>query len=73
MIGSAPLEVLIVEDEILLAAELGYLVQESGCRDVGHAMNADEAVALASALRPDLALVDERWPNGGRGGAADRR
>ena len=51
MDGSEPLEVLIVEDEILLATELGFLVQESGCRDVGHAMSSDEAVELAASLR----------------------
>jgi CheY-like chemotaxis protein len=67
MNGPEPLEVLIVEDEILLATELGFLVQESGCRDVGHAMNSDEAVQLASSLRPDLALVDVHLSDGPTG------
>jgi CheY-like chemotaxis protein len=68
MIGSeAPLEVLIVEDEILLATELGLLVQESGCRDVGHALSSDEAVTLAASLRPDLALVDVHLRDGPTG------
>jgi CheY-like chemotaxis protein len=67
MDGSEPLEVLIVEDEILLATELGFLVQESGCRDVGHAMSSDEAVSLAAALRPDLALVDVHLSDGPTG------
>ncbi len=67
MNGPEPLEVLIVEDEILLATELGFLVQESGCRDVGHAMSADEAVELAASLRPDLALVDVHLRDGPTG------
>jgi CheY-like chemotaxis protein len=62
-----PLEVLIVEDEILLATELGFLVQESGCLDVGHAMSSDEAVTLAAKLRPDLALVDVHLRDGPTG------
>ncbi len=67
MDGSEPLQVLIVEDEILLATELGFLVQESGCQDVGHAMSSDEAVRLAATLRPDLALVDVHLSDGPTG------
>ena len=53
-----PLEVLIVEDEVLLATELEFLLGEVGCHSVGLAMSSDEAVAMANDLRPDLALVD---------------
>lgn len=62
-----PLNVLIVEDEILLAAELGHLVQEAGLKDVGHAMSSDEAVELAASLKPDLALVDVHLRDGPTG------
>jgi len=62
-----PLNVLIVEDEVLLAVELSYLIEEVGCRDVGHAMSSDEAIALASSLRPDLALVDVHLRDGPTG------
>ncbi|HYG26054.1 MAG TPA: response regulator [Caulobacteraceae bacterium] len=62
-----PLSVLIVEDEVLLATELEYLVEEAGCRPVGHAMSSDEAVALASQLQPDLALVDVHLQDGPTG------
>jgi hypothetical protein len=41
------LDVLIVEDEILLAAELQYIVRDAGLHDVGLAASCDEAVALA--------------------------
>jgi len=68
-----PIDVLIVEDEILLATELGYLVEEAGCREVGHAMSSDEAVNLASRLRPDLALVDVHLRDGPTGIDVARR
>lgn len=63
----SPLNVLIVEDEVLLAAELGYLVEEVGYRDVGHAMTSLEAAELARALHPDLALVDVHLGDGPTG------
>jgi CheY-like chemotaxis protein len=62
-----PLNVLIVEDEVLLAVELGFLVREAGYRDVGHAMSSDEAVQLARSLGPDLALVDVHLRDGPTG------
>lgn len=68
-----PLSVLIVEDEILLATELSYLVEEVGCRDVGHAMSSAEAFELAARLRPDLALVDVHLRDGPTGVEVARR
>lgn len=62
-----PLEVLIVEDEALLAHELGFLVREAGLSDVGHAMTSDEARRLARSLRPHLALVDVHLQDGPTG------
>ena len=67
MTTSEPLNVLIVEDEVLLATELGFLVEEAGCRDIGHAMSSDEALALTGALRPDLVLVDVHLRDGPTG------
>lgn len=67
MASRDPLNVLIVEDEVLLAAELAYLIEEVGCREVGHAMSSDEALAMAAALRPDLALVDVHLQDGPTG------
>lgn len=63
----APLTVLIVEDEVLLAAELSHLVGEAGCRDVGHAMSANEAIDLTARLRPELVLVDVHLRDGPTG------
>jgi len=67
-----PLSVLIVEDEVLLAVELGFLVREAGCEDVGHAMSSDEAVRMARSLTPDLALVDVHLMDGPTGVDAAR-
>ena len=62
-----PLGVLIVEDEVLLAVELEFLLEEAGCHAVGHAMSSDEAVSLAHDLHPDLALVDVHLCDGPTG------
>lgn len=62
-----PLGVLIVEDEVLLAAELEFLLEEAGCCALGHAMSSDEAMALARDLHPDLALVDVHLGDGPTG------
>lgn len=61
------LDVLIVEDEMLLAIELEYLVEEVGCHSLGCAMSSDEAVDLAEKLHPDLALVDVHLSDGPTG------
>lgn len=68
-----PLDVLIVEDEVLLATELEFLVEEVGCHTVGHAMSSDEAVAMAHDLHPDLALVDVHLRDGPTGVEVVRR
>jgi CheY-like chemotaxis protein len=72
MSGKA-LDVLIVEDEMLLAIELEYLVEEVGCHALGCAMSADEAVDLAAKLRPDLALIDVHLSDGPTGIDVARR
>ncbi len=73
MTDHTPLSILIVEDEVLLATELSYLIEEVGCRDVGHAMSSDEAIALAASLRPDLALIDVHLRDGPTGIDVARR
>ncbi len=68
-----PLGVLIVEDEVLLATELEFLLDEAGCCSVGHAMSSGEAVALARDLQPDLALIDVHLCDGPTGVDVARR
>jgi CheY-like chemotaxis protein len=72
MMGNHPLRVLIVEDEVLLATELEYLVAASGAEPVGHAMSRPEALDLAERLHPDLALVDVHLSDGPTGVEAAR-
>lgn len=72
MSPETPLNVLIVEDEVLLAVELQFIIREVGCRDVGLAMSSDEAVILAEQLTPDLALVDVHLQDGPTGVEAAR-
>ncbi|HTK33714.1 MAG TPA: response regulator [Caulobacteraceae bacterium] len=72
MTANPPLRVLIVEDEVLLATELEYLVTASGAEPVGHAMTSPEALDLAERLRPDLALVDVHLGDGPTGVEAAR-
>jgi CheY-like chemotaxis protein len=72
MTAAPPLEVLIVEDEALLAEELACLVREAGLREIGRAMSSVEAVELACALTPDLALVDVHLKDGPTGVEAAR-
>jgi CheY-like chemotaxis protein len=61
------LDVLIVEDEVLLAMELSHLIEDAGCRDVGHAMSSEDALDMAARLRPDLVLVDVHLQDGPTG------
>ena len=68
-----PLNILIVEDEVLVAVELGFMVRDAGCCDVGHAMTSDEAMDLAHELHPDVALVDVHLGDGPTGIDVARR
>ena len=50
--------ILIVEDEALVAMDLGFRLEDLGYAICGTATTADEAVALAETQRPDLILMD---------------
>ncbi len=60
-------QVLIVEDEALIALHLEQIVTDSGHQVVGIAFDATEAEALAAQERPDFAFVDMRLRNGSNG------
>jgi DNA-binding NtrC family response regulator len=51
-------QVMIVEDEMLLAMELESLLEEMGCSVIGPAPNVDRALALLDQQRPDAAILD---------------
>lgn len=53
-----PASILIVEDEALVASYIQEVLEESGFVIAGVASSGPEAMSLASANPPDLALVD---------------
>jgi DNA-binding response OmpR family regulator len=72
MTADEHMDVLIVEDEVLLAVELEHVVEEAGHHVIGHAMEAAEALTMAGRHRPDLALVDVHLQDGPSGVEAAR-
>src|SRR6266508_5473415 len=62
----SPIRVLIAEDEPGVRQALSELItDEASLELVGAAGNAVQAVELAQAHRPDIALVDVKMPGGG--------
>lgn len=62
-----PLNVLIVEDEALLAMELESLVEDAGHKVVGWATSSKEARAMVDTVDADLAFVDIHLTDGPTG------
>jgi response regulator NasT len=54
--------VLIAEDEALIRLDLRELLEEEGFEVVGEAADGEQAVALATSLRPDLVICDVKMP-----------
>ncbi|WP_223798937.1 hypothetical protein [Sphingomonas nostoxanthinifaciens] len=52
------MEVLIVEDEMLLAMDMEAMVEDSGHRVLAEAASLQEVEALPTDLNPQLAFVD---------------
>jgi PAS domain S-box-containing protein len=50
--------ILIVEDEAVVARDIAQQLTDLGYEIVGHATNAEQAIALAGELRPSLVLMD---------------
>jgi len=68
---TAQIGVLIAEDDAPVRDALAALIrQEPGLKLVAAAGDADEAIAAATALLPDVAIVDVRMPGGGGARAA---
>ena len=57
-----PTRVLIAEDEAIIRLDLRETLEEEGYEVVGETGRGDEAVELARALRPDLAILDIKMP-----------
>lgn len=60
--SSECLNVLIAEDEVLVAEAVKGMLAALGHTVVGHAANGCQAVALATALQPDAILLDIKMP-----------
>jgi DNA-binding NarL/FixJ family response regulator len=65
-VADAPIRVMVADDEAVIRDTLAELVASDPALElVGSARNADEAIAVAEATHPDVALVDVRMPGGG--------
>ncbi|RVT90457.1 response regulator [Sphingomonas crocodyli] len=63
----APLHVLIVEDEALLAMDIEAMIEDSGHRVVAEAASLFDVEELPRDLAPDLAFVDIQLAHGTNG------
>ena len=59
--------VLIVEDEILLAMELQWIIEDAGHQVVGHALDSRAACRMVDELHPDVVLLDLNLRDGPTG------
>jgi len=71
--ASAATDVLIIEDEPIIAMDIEELVQGCGHRVVGVAATEADAVRIAQKTRPGLILADINLGNGGDGTSAVSR
>jgi CheY-like chemotaxis protein len=60
-------DVLIIEDDLLIANDLKSLMMELGHRVIGIARTHDEALRLAKSMRPGLILADIELADGSSG------
>ena len=59
---SAPVRILVAEDEALIRMDLVEMLQEAGFEVIAQATNGEEAIALATEHKPDLAILDVKMP-----------
>jgi AmiR/NasT family two-component response regulator len=59
---SAPVRILVAEDEALIRMDLVEMLQEAGYEVIAQATNGEEAIALATEHQPDLAILDVKMP-----------
>jgi response regulator NasT len=60
--STAPVRILVAEDEALIRMDLVEMLQEAGYVVVAQATNGEEAIALATEHKPDLAILDVKMP-----------
>ena len=54
--------ILIAEDETLIRMDLAEMLRENGYEVVAEATNGEEAITLATELKPDLSILDVKMP-----------
>ena len=59
---TAPRRVIIAEDEALIRLDLAEMLAEEGFDVVGQAVDGEQAVQMATELRPDLVIMDVKMP-----------
>lgn len=67
-----PVNILIVEDDLLIALDIEMTLEEAGHKVVGTATTAGAAVDMAEQHHPDVVLMDLRLADGSWGGDAAR-
>ena len=60
--AQAALRIVVAEDEALIRLDLAEMLTEAGYEVVGQASNGEQAVELATELRPDLVVMDVKMP-----------
>ncbi len=60
--GAVAPRIVVAEDEALIRMDLVEMLTESGYEVVGQASNGQEAIALVTELKPDLAILDVKMP-----------
>jgi len=61
-VSKSPFRVVVAEDEALIRLDLVEMLREEGYDVVGEAADGEQAVALATELRPDLVILDVKMP-----------
>jgi AmiR/NasT family two-component response regulator len=61
-VSPTPVRVLIAEDEALIRLDLKEMLEEEGYQVAGETGDGESAVQLATALRPDLVILDVKMP-----------
>lgn len=53
-----PIKILIVEDEIIVAMEIEFVLQSAGYKVIGKAPSSEKAIELSRSFLPDIILMD---------------
>ena len=59
---AAPRRVVVAEDESLIRLDIVEILRDNGYDVVGEAGDGETAVQLATELRPDLVIMDDKMP-----------